>query len=69
MVEAGGRRRFQQRFGGGSYQSAGDSRLHFGLSQSTRIEQVEVRGGRRDKLTGMKGAWKRIVDICSAMGF
>jgi tetratricopeptide (TPR) repeat protein len=43
LIEAGGRRQIQQRFGGGSYQSAGDSRLHFGLRDSTRIERLEVR--------------------------
>ena len=43
LIEAGGRRQIQQRFGGGSYQSASDSRLHFGLRDSTRIERLEVR--------------------------
>jgi hypothetical protein len=32
-----------QRIGGGSYQSAGDPRLHFGLGASKRIERLEVR--------------------------
>jgi enediyne biosynthesis protein E4 len=40
-VTAGGVRRRAWRFGGGSYQSACDPRLHFGLGQD-RIEQVEV---------------------------
>ncbi len=41
-VTAGGRRRRAWRYGGGSYQSASDSRLHFGLGQD-RIDGVEVR--------------------------
>jgi enediyne biosynthesis protein E4 len=42
-VSAGGRTRIAPRFGGGSYQSAGDPRLHFGLGSSDRVESVEVR--------------------------
>ncbi len=38
-----GRRQVASRFGGGSFQSAGDPRLHFGLGNSTRVESVEVR--------------------------
>jgi enediyne biosynthesis protein E4 len=41
-VTAGGRRRRAWRYGGGSYESASDPRLHFGLGQD-QIEQVEVR--------------------------
>jgi hypothetical protein len=41
-VTAGGRRRRAWRYGGGSYQSASDARLHFGLG-GDRIEEVEVR--------------------------
>ena len=41
-VTAGGRRRRAWRYGGGSYQSASDPRLHFGLGQD-RIDGVEVR--------------------------
>jgi YD repeat-containing protein len=49
-VTAGGRRRRAWRAGGGSYQSASDPRLHFGLGDD-RIEQVEVRwpSGRADR--------------------
>ena len=41
-VEAGGRKQVARRFGGGSFQSAGDPRLHLGLGSSNRIESVEV---------------------------
>ncbi len=42
-VLAGGRRRVAQRVGGGSYQSANDPRLHFGLGDAKQIERLEVR--------------------------
>ncbi|MFO0957006.1 MAG: FG-GAP-like repeat-containing protein [Isosphaeraceae bacterium] len=41
-VVAGGRRQSAWRFGGGSYQSAGDPRLHFGLGDATRVDEIEV---------------------------
>jgi predicted Zn-dependent protease len=40
---AGGRQRVAQRTGGGSYQSANDPRLHFGLGESEQIERLEIR--------------------------
>jgi tetratricopeptide (TPR) repeat protein len=40
---AGGRTQTLQRFGGGSFESAGDPRLHAGLGPATRIEAIEVR--------------------------
>src|SRR5262249_20813969 len=40
---AGGVRQTQQRIGGGSYQSASDPRLQFGLGGATRVDQLEVR--------------------------
>jgi hypothetical protein len=43
IIQAGGRRFFRWRMGGGSYQSASDSRLHFGLGEIDRVESVEVR--------------------------
>ena len=43
VVRAGGRRQVAQRVGGGSYQSANDPRLHFGLDKIGRIDEVEVR--------------------------
>jgi hypothetical protein len=50
-VTAGGRRQFVQRTGGGSFLSAGDHRLHFGLGEATRVDEVEVRwpSGRVDR--------------------
>ncbi len=51
VVVAGSARRFAQRFGGGSYQSAGDPRLHFGLGDARRVESLEVHwpSGRVDR--------------------
>jgi predicted Zn-dependent protease len=43
VLLAGGERRVDQRKGGGSYQSASDPRLHFGLGASDRIDRLEVR--------------------------
>jgi tetratricopeptide (TPR) repeat protein len=42
VVTSAGGPQVAQRFGGGSYQSASDLRLHFGLGESSRIESVEV---------------------------
>jgi enediyne biosynthesis protein E4 len=42
-IEAGGSRRVSQRLGGGSYLSANDPRLHFGLGPATRVDRIEVR--------------------------
>ncbi len=41
-VVAGGCRRVGFRVGGGSYQSASDPRLHFGLGLADRIELIEI---------------------------
>jgi tetratricopeptide (TPR) repeat protein len=40
---AGGRRRSADRSGGGSYQSASDPRVHFGLGEATIVDLVEIR--------------------------
>jgi hypothetical protein len=42
-IDYGGRRRVSERIGGGSYQSASDPRLHFGLGASRQVESIEVR--------------------------
>jgi tetratricopeptide (TPR) repeat protein len=54
-VIAAGRRQVAQRIGGGSFLSAGDHRLHFGLGDATRIEAIEVRwpSGHFDRYTGL----------------
>jgi hypothetical protein len=41
-VTAGGHRQTSWQVGGGSYQSASDPRLHFGLGPVDRVERVEV---------------------------
>jgi hypothetical protein len=41
-LTAGGRRQVAQRYGGGSFLSASDHRIHFGVGESTRIESIEV---------------------------
>jgi hypothetical protein len=50
-ITSGGRRQTSWRFGGGSYLSAGDPRLHFGLGTSSMIDEIEVRwpSGRVDR--------------------
>ena len=42
-VKAGGRERRAWRSGGGSFQSASDPRLHFGLGTVRRVDAIEVR--------------------------
>jgi hypothetical protein len=42
-LTGGGRPQTAWRIGGGSYQSAGDSRLHFGLGAADRVEALEIR--------------------------
>jgi hypothetical protein len=50
-IDGGGRTQVRQRFGGGSYQSASDGRIHFGLGSASRVEAVEVRwpSGKTDR--------------------
>jgi enediyne biosynthesis protein E4 len=52
-LAAGGRKQVAQRQGGGSYQSANDPRLHFGLGKNARAESIEIRwpSGRVDRWT------------------
>src|SRR5262249_50869460 len=42
VVIAGGRRQVGLRLGGGSYLSASDPRLHFGLGLAERVDAVEI---------------------------
>jgi tetratricopeptide (TPR) repeat protein len=50
-VSCGGRVRHAQRYGGGSYQSASEPLMHFGLAEGQRVDSVEVRwpSGRIDR--------------------
>jgi enediyne biosynthesis protein E4 len=54
-IRAGGRSQVAQRYGGGSYQSAGDPRVHFGLGDASTVESLEVRwpSGQVDQHTGV----------------
>jgi predicted Zn-dependent protease len=55
VVVAGGRRFFDWRMGGGSYQSASDPRLHFGLGEIKHLDSVEVTWpkGKTQRFTGL----------------
>ncbi len=55
VVVAGGVRRVAQRVGGGSYQSASDPRIHFGLGSHDVVDVVEVTwpSGRVDRYSGL----------------
>ena len=54
-ILSGGHRQVAHRFGGGSYQSASDPRLHFGIGGSTVVDSVEVRwpSGSTDRFTDL----------------
>ena len=54
---AGSHRQVAQRLGGGSYQSANDPRLHFGIGDSSRVDSVEIRwpSGHADRWTDLAG--------------
>jgi hypothetical protein len=41
-ITVAGQRRLAQRVGGGSFQSASDPRLHFGVGQADRVESIDV---------------------------
>jgi hypothetical protein len=63
-VESSGRVQVAERFGGGSFLSASDGRLHFGLGQATSAS-VEIRwpSGRIDRHDGLKAnAGYRLVE-------
>jgi predicted Zn-dependent protease len=54
-VDAGGHRQTAQRSGVGSYQSADDPRLHFGIGDAACVDSIEVRwpSGQRDRFTNL----------------
>ncbi|WP_169980159.1 FG-GAP-like repeat-containing protein [Tautonia rosea] len=54
-VEAGGHRQIATRFGGGSYQSASDGRLLFGLGEAETVDSLEIRwpSGRVDQFNAL----------------
>jgi len=56
-LTAGGRRQVIPRLGGGSFQSAADPRIRFGLGDRPRVESVEVRwpSGRVDRHRDLPG--------------
>jgi tetratricopeptide (TPR) repeat protein len=55
-LHAGGRLQVAERFGGGSYLSAGDPRVHFGLGNQTRVDSVAVKwpSGQLDRFTNLE---------------
>jgi hypothetical protein len=55
VIQTAAGRRVAQRVGGGSYLSACDDRIHFGLGESTSVDSVEVLwpSGRRDRWTNL----------------
>jgi hypothetical protein len=61
-VTAGGRSQVAVRFGGSSYLSASDPRLHFGLGGTRRADRVEVRwpSGWRDLYEGLAAGGYRL---------
>ena len=54
-VQCGARRWVVARYGGGSYQSANDPRLRFGIGHATKVDQIEVRWptGKIDQFAGL----------------
>jgi hypothetical protein len=54
-VTAAGRTQVAARLGGGSYQSASDQRLHFGLGPAQVVDRIEVTwpSGRRNDYQGL----------------
>jgi hypothetical protein len=54
-VTASRRTQVAARYGGGSYLSASDPRIHFGLGSASTVDKIEVTwpSGRRDSYTGL----------------
>jgi tetratricopeptide (TPR) repeat protein len=57
-VTVAGRSRVAQRIGGGSYQSASDPRLHFGLGSDDRADEIQVNwpSGRSERFGSAHGS-------------
>ena len=55
-ITAGGRKQVAQRLGGGSYQSACDPRIHFGLGTADKVDAAEVTwpSGKVDTWSGLQ---------------
>jgi len=55
VLTVAGRQQVAYRFGGGSFLSASDDRIHFGLGEADRVDVVEVRwpSGRIDRYTDL----------------
>lgn len=56
VLNSGGRLQYAWRFGGGSYLSASDTRLHFGIGERSVVESVEVfwPSGQTDRFDGLQ---------------
>jgi tetratricopeptide (TPR) repeat protein len=56
-ITSGGREKRAWRYGGGSFQSSSDPRIHFGLGKETKVDKVEVRwpSGRVDRYGSLDG--------------
>ncbi|MFO0908184.1 MAG: CRTAC1 family protein [Isosphaeraceae bacterium] len=63
-VETGGRKRVARRIGGGSYQTAADPRLRFGLAESSQADRVEVRwpSGTKQVYTKLPAGGHRLIE-------
>ncbi len=54
-ISSAGRKRVGYRIGGGSFESGGDPRIHFGLGEASGIDSVEIKwpSGRIDRHPGL----------------
>jgi len=71
-IHAGRRPQVAQRHGGGSYQSANDPRVHFGLGPATSVESVEIRwpSGQVDRHLGLKADhFYRLLEGATAVSY
>src|SRR5262245_35384247 len=56
-ISFAGNTRVSQRFGGGSYQSSSDPRIHFGLGETSLVDSIQVRwpSGQVDRFYKIQG--------------